>query len=232
MFTLMIKINLLKRYFRILIKPKRLVTIYRHYKYNRLFADQSATIGFDTLISSTQLGEYVSIGDNCQIENSTINRHSYIGGNTKIANTSIGAFCSISFDVSIGLSLHPSNMVSTHPAFYSKTKGFKTFADSNYFEESGRITIGNDVLIGKNAVVMYGVHIGDGAIITNNAVVTKDVPPYAIVGGIPAKLIKYRFDEITIKHIRESKWWDWDDREFEAHFKEFQNPDAFLNYYM
>jgi virginiamycin A acetyltransferase len=76
---------------------------------------------------------------------------------------------------------------------------------------NGDIIIGNDVWIGENAVVMSGVKIGDGAVIANNSHIVKDVPPYALVGGNPAKLIKYRFDEETISKLLEIKWWDWDD---------------------
>ncbi len=78
------------------------------------------------------------------------------------------------------------------------------------WDNKGDIVIGNDVWIGYEAVVMPGVHIGDGAIIGTRAVVTRDVPPYGIVGGVPARIIKYRFDEPTIQMLLKIKWWDWD----------------------
>lgn len=220
--------KILRLYIRRLIKPHRIISIVNHYKYNRLFADKSATIGFDTSIIATNIQDFVSISDNCKIRNSKIGRHTYIGVNSNIENANIGAFCSISHNVTLGLSTHPAIFVSTHPAFYSNTKGFKTFSDKNYYNEYGSLTIGNDVLIGKNATVMYGVTVGDGAIITNNSVVTKDVPPYAIVGGVPAKIIKYRFDDDTINKLLQYKWWEIKDSILQKNFKLFHDVNAFL----
>lgn len=225
----MISKNTLRLYIRKLIKPQRVISIFRHYKYNRLFAKKFATIGFDTSIINTEIEEYVSIGDNSKIRNSHIGKHTYVGVGSCIENSRIGAFCSISHNVTIGLSKHPANYVSTHPAFYSNTKGFKTFANKNYFNEYGYIVIGNDVLIGKNATVLYGVTIGDGAIITNNSVVTKDIPPFAIVGGVPAQIIKYRFNKETINSLLNSKWWDKDEKTLQDNYKLFHNIDVFLD---
>jgi acetyltransferase-like isoleucine patch superfamily enzyme len=95
--------------------------------------------------------------------------------------------------VTIGISPHPTYFVSTHPTFYANNKGFETFADKMYFDEEVKTTnIGNDVWIGSKCTIMPGVKIGDGAIVGYGALVTKDVPAYSIVGGIPAKLIKFR----------------------------------------
>ena len=221
-------LKLFKQYIRRLIKPTRLVSIFRHYKYNKYFSSVSAQVGFDTLLDNTQLGEFVSIGDNCNLKNVNIGRHTYIGGNSCVSNAIIGSFCSISFNVTLGLSTHPSYMVSSHPAFYSRNKGFKTYADKNYYDEYGTLEIGNDVLIGKNAVIFYGVKVGNGAIITNNAVVTKDVPPYAIVGGVPAHIIKYRFDEGIRNSLNESQWWDWDEEKLTCLFNNFHDVQRFL----
>ena len=87
------------------------------------------------------------------------------------------------------------------------------------------VTIGNDVWIGYEAVVMAGVHIGDGAIIASRAVVTKDVPPYTIVGGTPAKKIRMRFDEDTIAQLQELKWWDWSTDEIAHYLPHIMNGD-------
>lgn len=228
-FYKMKKRSTLELYIRKLIKPQRVISIIRHYKYNRLFADKSATIGFDTSIISTCIQDFVCIGDCCKIRNSKIGKHTYIGAGSSIENSTIGSFCSISHNVTIGLSTHPSRFVSTHPAFYSNTKGFKTFSDKNYYNEYGTIKIGNDVLIGKNATVLYGVTIGDGVIITNHSVVTKNIPPYAIVGGVPAQIIKYRFDEETINQLLKCKWWNWDESVLQKKFRLFHDIDNFLN---
>lgn len=215
--------HLLKRYIIKLLKPERLITVIRHYKINKSYKKVHASVGFNTQISNSSLDEYVWIGDNCRINNCKVGKHTYIGAGSSASNTTIGAFCSISFNVKIGLGIHPSNLVSTHPAFYSNNKPFKTYADKNYFKEYGDITIGHDVLIGTNATIMYGVKIGNGAIITNNAVVTKDVPAYAIVGGVPAKVIKYRFDGQTIEQLHESEWWNWDEKKLSMNYIKFHN---------
>ena len=93
------------------------------------------------------------------------------------------------------------------------------------WDNKGDIVIGNDVWIGYEAVVMAGVHIGDGAIIASRAVVTKDVPPYTIVGGTPAKKIRMRFDEDTIVQLQELKWWDWSTDKIAHYLPHIMNGD-------
>ena len=146
----------------------------------------------------------------------TIGLGSYIGPECSI-DASIGRFCSIAANVKTVNGFHPSNrFVSTHPAFFSTVKQAKfTFVEEKLFQElkyadeqCHAVTIGNDVWIGENAVIFGGVHIGDGAIIAACAVVTKDVQPYAIVGGVPAKLIRMRFNEETVDKLLAFKWWD------------------------
>lgn len=144
----------------------------------------------------------------------TFNNHSYAGGGFKCAHkdTIIGKFCSIGENVAIGPSQHPLNWLSTHPFQYNLS--FNVVTDKNLKSFSFKpVVIGNDVWIGNNAIIMDGIKVGDGSIIGANSVVTKDVPPYAIVGGVPAKIIKYRFSEDIIKELLELKWWNLDDKE-------------------
>ena len=127
--------------------------------------------------------------------------------------TRIGKFCSIANDVKIGTTQHPTGWLSTHLFQYGHPNIFQplpeyqplTFACSSL-----PCVIGNDVWIGTNAIIMDGIHIGDGAIVAAGAIVTKDVPPYAIVGGVPARLIRYRFDDKTIERLLKVRWWDRD----------------------
>lgn len=121
----------------------------------------------------------------------------------------IGNYCSIGSGavfMMAGNQGHNSQWVSTFP-FYFQANIFKTA--KNGFEKSGNTTIGNDVWIGSEAMIMSGITIGDGAIIASRAVVTKDVPPYAVVGGNPATVLKYRFSEEEIKQLLTMKWWNW-----------------------
>jgi len=121
----------------------------------------------------------------------------------------IGKYCSIGSGavfIMAGNQGHRSDWVSTFP-FYYQANIFKS--SKNPYEKAGDTCIGNDVWIGTEAMIMAGVTIGSGAIISARAVVTKNVPPYAIVGGNPAQIIKYRFSEGEIEKLLKLKWWDW-----------------------
>jgi acetyltransferase-like isoleucine patch superfamily enzyme len=144
------------------------------------------------------------------IRQSNIGEFSYIGHNSNIFRATIGKFCSISRFVNIGLSSHPSNFLSTSPVFFSANNaaGYNWIDKDVYDDNPDPILIGNDVWIGMNATIMGGVTVGNGAIIAAHSVVTKDVPPYAIVGGVPAKVIRYRFDDLLISKLESICWWD------------------------
>jgi chloramphenicol O-acetyltransferase type B len=157
-----------------------------------------------------------SIANNCHVlndtllNNCTIGNYSYIGRKSIVQNTTIGGYCSIANDVCIGLGAHPKDFFSTSPLFYRVKNTFKiNLIDCDLsFDEFIPIIIGNDVWIGARAMIMDGVTVGDGAIVAANAVVTKDVPPYAIVAGVPAKVISYRFEQKKISSLLILKWWD------------------------
>lgn len=155
-----------------------------------------------------------------KIYSSYVGFASYIASYSKLFNCKIGKFCSIGQYTQIVFGEHPtSKFVSTYPAFYSVTPSTNiSFVENNRFEEYSYIDnekkyfveIGNDVWIGYGALILSGVHIGDGSIVAAGAVVVNDVPPYSIVGGVPAKVIKYRFDESDINFLQELKWWNRD----------------------
>jgi acetyltransferase-like isoleucine patch superfamily enzyme len=143
------------------------------------------------------------------INNCTVESFTYIGKDCIIQNAKIGGFSSIANDVFIGLGKHPIDNFSTSPLFYRKQNPFNIgFLFENIdFKEYENITIGNDVWIGARAIILDGVIIETGAIIAANSVVTKNVPAYAIVGGSPAKIIKYRFSAEKIAKLLKSEWW-------------------------
>lgn len=153
---------------------------------------------------------------------------SYIGPNCEI-KAHIGRFCSIADHVRTNCGIHPitTPFVTTSPMFYSTLKQTgETFADKPTFNEFKPPTIiGNDVWIGENVFFTGGLTIGDGAILLAGAVVTKDVPPYAVVGGVPAKVLKYRYDEDTIKFLLDLKWWDKDINWLKENWCLFSNID-------
>ncbi len=132
-----------------------------------------------------------------------------------IGNVDIGRYCSIAYGVNIGMFEHPVDWLSTSSRQYlsGHVKGARS-VPIRRFDANPRTTIGNDVWIGTGATLIDGITIGDGAIIAAGAVVTKDVPPYAIVGGVPAKIIKYRFNEEIIAKLLELKWWQYDIADF------------------
>lgn len=156
------------------------------------------------------LGQNVILFENVQINNCQVGDFTYIQENSRLNSTKIGKFTAIGPGVRAGMGNHPSQtFVTIHPMFYSDTKLLPIhFADKSYFDETKDITIGNDVWIGANALIMDGIVIGDGAIVAAGAVVTQNVLPYSIVGGVPSRLIKYRFTDAQIDYLLDFKWWD------------------------
>lgn len=173
------------------------------------------------------------IGNNTKFSGK-IGRGSYIGQNCFI-NASIGRYCSISYNVSIVSGRHPiSEFVSTHPCFYSTKKqaGF-TYVNEDLFAEASKengysVIIGNDVCIGYGAIILSGVTIGDGAVIGAGAVVNQDVEPYSVVGGVPAKLIKKRFEDEQIETLLTLRWWDMPEEWIKENSFEFGNVESLI----
>lgn len=152
-------------------------------------ASLAAKYGVNTMISEgTTVSSDVSIGN-----------YSYVNNNSYLENCHIGNYCSISSGVYICPYEHFLDYRTTHP-----------FAESGSEIKRERVVIGNDVLISLNAIILSGVTIGDGAVIGAGAVVTKDVKPFEIVGGVPAKHIKWRFSESEQNQITKTRWWDYD----------------------
>lgn len=159
---------------------------------------------------STELSDLVYLGFSARLHNCKVGKYTRIKPGCVLKNAIIGKYCSIANEVMIGLGQHPTNLLSTNSIFY-KTGITGRFARQIDYEEEKTTYVGNDVWIGNGAVIMDGVKIGDGAIIASRAVVTKSIPPYAVAGGVPAKVIKYRFSDDVIKAIEDSKWWDLSD---------------------
>lgn len=140
----------------------------------------------------------------------------------------IGKFCSIAcnskFLMTSGNHTMKSQSTYTFPIFYEEW-GLDVCHITDAWDNKGDIVIGNDVWIGYDSIIMSGVHIGDGAIIGTRAVVTNDVPPYSIVGGIPAKVIKKRFSDDTISKLLEIKWWNWTSKKIQSNIEYIQSGD-------
>ncbi|MGV1752275.1 CatB-related O-acetyltransferase [Agrobacterium sp. CG674] len=136
----------------------------------------------------------------------------------------IGAFCSLAENIGISYGNHPLNLVSTSPAFYSAGFGLieTSWLDPSPFQK--KIVIGHDVWIGRDTTLLNGVTIGTGAVVAAGAVVTKDVPPFAIVGGVPAKILRYRASESERERILMSAWWLWSDNVLKDRASDFAAP--------
>ena len=160
----------------------------------------------------------------CKVKFSQIGAFSYIGNSTDIECARIGKFCSISDHCRIGMGKHTVNLLSTSPIFTEVSNGTQErWVDHDTNAAPDELTIlGNDVLLGSHALINGGVKIGDGAVVATGAVVTNDVPPYAIVGGVPAKIIRYRFSEDVIAKLLELKWWDMPEADLKKHIHIFQ----------
>lgn len=160
-----------------------------------------------------KLAKSVSLASGSYCVGTEIGRYSYLGKNTIIVNAKIGSFCSIASYCSIGGGSHPTNFFSTSPVFYEGSNTFKKHFSKAYFVEAKPVIIGNDVWIGEKVFIKDGITIGNGAIIGAHSVVTHDIPPYAIVGGVPARIIRYRFSEEVIKQLETIKWWELNEKE-------------------
>lgn len=180
------------------------------------------------------------VGCDTTIYNTYFGYSSYTGKDSNISNSYIGKFCSIGPNIRVVIGEHPLDFATTHPCFYlpSAKQKIKTifteetlFNDTKEMEYLGKkysVIIENDVWIGANVTILEGVKIGNGAIIGANSLVTKDIPPYAIAYGTPAKVVKYRFDANTIKRLQELKWWDYPIERFYKLSKYVDNVDLFI----
>lgn len=176
-----------------------------------------------TFTHDVQIGNNSHIFSGNTINHSKIGNYSYCNKNCLVQNAIIGNYCSIANDVLIGLGRHPLDKFSTSPVFYKKNNVLKSnnidVKDTN-FDEYKPIKIGNDVWIGARAIIMDGVTIANGAVIAAGAIVTKDIPAYAIAAGVPSKIIRYRFRDTVIQKLEESKWWEKEPKKLSLLMKE------------
>ncbi len=211
---------------------KRLVLAILKIRYSKKY---QVKFGKGVYINNTSIFEGQNfLSNDCYFVGCEIGFGSYVGANSHITKTQIGKYCSIGPNVRTIMGQHPtSKFVSTHPSFFSKHSPIGlSYVQEQLFEEHPKsfhpiedytIAIGNDVWIGDGAALIEGVTVGNGAIIAANALVTKDVPPYAIIGGVPGKIIKYRFSEPEIANLLKLAWWDKSHEWIQANAEKFQD---------
>ena len=191
------------------------VSIYKYAEISNSKIGNKVKIGDNAMVIDSEIDSNCSINRRNYILRSKIGRFSYTGINTIIRSTELGKFCSISWNISIGGGNHKMNKLttSTKERFYSldgtASLDVLRLEAKKRISELSSCVIGNDVWIGAGAIINGGVRIGDGALIGAAAVVTKDVEPYTIVAGIPARPIKKRFSEQVVEELIDIKWWDW-----------------------
>ncbi len=219
--------------------PSSFVIAYMNFLITRKY---DVSIGKGSSVDASSFFEgHNAVGNHTEISGSRLGIGSYITHNSSIRLAKIGRFCCVGENVKIGVGQHPSNtFVSTHPAFYSLAKNIDvTFAKEQKFQDHAYldsekkyvVEVGNDVWIGSNALILDGIKIGDGAIVGAGAVVTKDVADYAIVGGVPAKLIRKRFSDEQIAFLKKMKWWEKDFNWIQNNYEIFSDIETFINTY-
>ena len=173
-----------------------------------------------SICEDSQLGPNSFVAHDASLLNSNLGRWSEIGRYSKLNNADVGSFCSISWDVTVGATSHPIDWASTHAFAYHPSEGI---VDDLAFE-SPRTSLGHDVWVGANAVILPGVTVGTGSIIGAGAVVTSDVGPYEIVVGNPARTVRKRIPDELAHDLAESRWWELPDEELAANVMLFSRP--------
>lgn len=177
------------------------------------------------------------IHQNVNISRSSVGFGSYVGWNSNLSNCKIGRYCSIAPYVNVVYGQHPTkDFISTHPAFFStlKQSGFtyvdaQCFTEYHFLADGKSVHIGNDVWIGNYVIIIEGITIGDGAVVAAGSVVTKDVPPFTIAGGNPARVIRPRFSEEQISKLQKIQWWNLPSEVIKTFHNSYSSVDNFIS---
>ena len=190
--------------------PCFLYNLYRKYKIKKNFGTESR-LCTTSIHPSAQLGRKIYLAKNVDVRADVkISDYTYCSqGTTVFSNTVIGRYCSIGYNVQIGCPEHPLHFFTTSPSIY-RNKNIKKHCQWPQNDIVAPVIIGNDVWIGSNAIILQGVTVGDGAVVAAGAVVTHDIPPFSVWGGVPAKCIGKRFERDMEKEISDSEWWNHD----------------------
>lgn len=185
-------------------------------------------------VRDAELGPWTWIGPRCSITESTFADYSYVAGDSSIIYADIGKFCSIAAHTRINPGNHPMQRVTQHPLTYRRVMyGFGDVDDDAFFDwrRAARVHVGHDVWLGHGAILLPGVRVGTGAVVAAGAVVSRDVDPYTIVAGVPARPLRMRFPVAVAERVQAIAWWDWTRAELEQRIDDFLDLDQFLEKY-
>lgn len=192
------------------------------------------TVENDVVLHNVQLGSYTQIKAHSILEETQMDDYSYCAGYNQIYAANIGRFCSIATFVRINPGNHPCYTRAAQHHFTYRCSMFGFGEDDEAFFKArtdNKVTLGHDVWLGHNVTVMPGVTIGSGAAVGSGAVVTKDVEPYAVVVGAPAKKIRMRFSDTIIEGIESTRWWEWSHDILRKRLPDFSNIELFISKY-
>lgn len=211
---------------------KKMILDPRQYFRIKKFNKKGSKISYFSTVNPNTYFEGKNVIGAVDLSNSNVGLCTYIRSGS-LKNTKIGRFCSISENVRVVDSTHSYEFVSSFPGFYSSQNNLFPFNKTDFNEHLATkngfaCEIGNDVWVGTNVLIKGGVTIGDGAVIGMGSVVTKDVPPYTIVAGVPAKEIKKRFSNDVISELLLIKWWNWSESIIEERKHYFSKIDLFV----
>lgn len=180
-------------------------------------------------VKGSSLGRYSEVAERSRIQETTLGDYSYVMQDCSLWCAAIGRFVNIAAAVRINATNHPTWRASLHHFTYRAGDYFDGEENETAFfdwRRAHRVVIGHDVWIGHGATILPGVTVGNGAVIGAGAVVSKDVEPYTIVGGVPARLIRKRFDETLARRMEALAWWDWDHERLQAALGDFRTLSA------
>jgi phosphonate metabolism protein (transferase hexapeptide repeat family) len=162
-------------------------------------------------IRDSTLGAWTAVGARTSVAESTLGDYSYVVSDCSVIYSTIGKFCSIAAASRLNPGNHPLERPALHHFTYRSASYEMGADDAGFFDwrREHRVVLGNDVWIGHGAVVLPGVTIGNGAVLGAGAVASKDIPPFAIAVGVPAKILRYRFEPAIVERLMRLAWWDW-----------------------
>jgi len=195
---------------------------------------EEPTIHDSCIVAFSHVGKWTELMAHTTLVESTFGDFSYTAGDVSIIYSDVGKFSNIASHVRINPGNHPMDRVTMHHMLYRRAQFGFGEDDESFFDwrRASRCSIGHDTWLGHAATIMPGVHVGNGAVVAAGAVVTKDVAPYTIVGGVPAKPIRRRFPEYVAAALEAIAWWDWPHALIKERLHEFDDVEAFAAKYV